>query len=131
MALPAALVRLSVQEIVRGHIVEPTEGDQMPDGQLVGPTLVACIHGLGGSQDLGHLGLGQIVVLPESPDLLLDGFHVVHLGWKSYPPKCSKRQNFTKNIVKNFTGKAHFSDKIRQLENRPGKGRLLVYAKAR
>ena len=38
----------------------------MTDGYFVGTTLVAGIHCLGGSQDLRHLGLGQIVVLQAS-----------------------------------------------------------------
>ena len=68
-------IRRGVEKVVGGDVVEPAEGHQMPDGQLVGAPLVTGVHGLGGAQDLGHLGLGQVVVLPQPPELFLNGLH--------------------------------------------------------
>ena len=37
----------------------------MADRQLVGPPLVAGVHGLGGAKDVGDLLLGLVVVFAE------------------------------------------------------------------
>ena len=60
-------IRGGVQQKVSGNIVKPADGDQMMNGHLVGPTFIPGIHGLGRPQNLSHLSLGQIVVLPKPP----------------------------------------------------------------
>ena len=62
-------------------MVEGTEGQEVPDGKLVGGAFVAGVHGLGGAQKLGDLFLGIVVVFPE----VSDSFHVGHLFHKNSP----------------------------------------------
>lgn len=68
---------------------------KMPDGHFVCSPLVAGVHGLGGAQNLGNLGLGQVVVLPQSPHFFNECPHnavsLLNVVW----PKFSKVQIFT------------------------------------
>ena len=39
----------------------------MSDWHLIGTAFIAGIHGLGCAQDICHLGLGKVIVFPETP----------------------------------------------------------------
>ena len=90
----------------------------MPDGQLIGAPLVAGIHGLGGPQKRGHLGLGQVVVLPQSPELFLQSPHGFTSDQKIIL-SVAKYRILLADLVNNFTEKARFSDKNRPKERIP------------
>src|SRR5699024_4320360 len=78
---------LQPQDIVRADAIVPAQGDQVPDGQLVGAPLVAGVHGLGCAQHLGDLPLGLVAVLPQVADTL-DILHALsspfHTGQTKY-----------------------------------------------
>ena len=78
----------------------------MPDGQLVGSPLVAGIHGLGGPQKRGHLGLGQVVVLPHAANLFLQSPHGFTSDQKNIL-SVAKYRILLADLVKNFTEKDH------------------------
>ena len=64
---------------------------------------------------MGHLGLGQIVVLPQSTNLFLQSAHGFTSDQKSIL-SVAKYRILLLNLVKNFTEKARFSDKNRPEE---------------
>ena len=84
----------------------------MPYGQLVGTPLVAGVHGLGGPQIRSHLGLGHVVVLPQSANLFLQSPHGFTSDQKNIL-SVAKYRILLADLVKNFTEKARFSDKNR------------------
>lgn len=47
----------------------------MAEGELVGPSLVAGVHGLGGAEDFGNLLLGLVVVFAEVAEAF--GVHIL------------------------------------------------------
>lgn len=73
--LPPPGVRGGAQKVICGNIVEPAQGNQVPEGHFVGAPFIPGVHGLGGTKEGGYLGLGQIVVLPQSSETVQKGVH--------------------------------------------------------
>ena len=73
--LPPPGVRGGAQKVIRGNIVEPAQGNQVTQGHFVGAPFIPGVHGLGGTKEGGYLGLGQIVVLPQSSETVQKGVH--------------------------------------------------------
>lgn len=67
MLLSAQFVRSGAEEIIGGYVIESAQDNQVVNGHFVGAPLIAGIHGLGRTQHLGDLRLGQVVIFPQTP----------------------------------------------------------------
>ena len=56
------------QNIVRRHLVEPAQSQQMVDGQLIGAAFIGGVHTLGSVQPTGHIFLGAVMIFPQIAD---------------------------------------------------------------
>ena len=86
-------VRSSSQQKISGNIVEFTQGHQVANRHFICAPFIPGVHSLGSSQHFRNLSLGQVVVFPQSPQL-------IQIHWHTFP-RFSVCQQF--NIVNNFT----------------------------
>ena len=63
------------EQIIGRDLIVVAQDQQMPDGHLVFPHLIPRIDLLRGTENLGHLLLGQAAILPQFPNA---HFVIVH-----------------------------------------------------
>ena len=73
-----ALLIRQAQKIVHAGLIVLRQLNQLGGGKLADAVFIGPVRGPAGVQNLRHLLLGQIVVLPQIPDVLIDG-HGAHL----------------------------------------------------